>query len=532
MHINLNVTLNNLVYAENCNWHSLPLCLAGTRTDILSKILGWVDAYQASRSGEILLLTGLAGSGKSAIARNVAQSCSNNEILLSSFFFDREVVGRDNPKALISTIAYDLGKADTNVAHRLSAVLESRDGRRLVSKDASILQQFDEMLLMGCRDFSATRPFVIIIDALDEGHTNDLIQLLGSRINQLPRGFRFVVTSRPDHHIISGLSTKAHVQTEVIDMETKSNWTDLRKYVEYRAKLLVEQHKWLGEGWPGNALLDKFVEKAEGLFLWVSTIFDYLGTIVDPSKTFDTFVSESHTSSSGILAEEKMDNTYRQILESCNWKDPHFIEGYHRLMGTIMAVRTPLSAKALHSLHDDATQLPITTILNPLRCLLSGLGTENRPIRILHQSLRDFITGRARDLIDSQKYYLDIEEHSERLALLCLNVMNKQLLLRKTPDMMYLSNSDGHGKLQPGIPELDGGAISEELSYACKFWIDHLKMISVPSDGLTGALGTFLSEYSRSWMEIAAMQGSSGTLKNVWEWIGVRLHCWSPNLPF
>ena len=26
-HFNLNVTLNNLVYAENCDWHSLPLCL-------------------------------------------------------------------------------------------------------------------------------------------------------------------------------------------------------------------------------------------------------------------------------------------------------------------------------------------------------------------------------------------------------------------------------------------------------------------------------------------------------------------------
>ena len=185
-------------------------------------------------------------------------------------------------------------------------------------------------------------------------------------------------------------------------------------------------------------------------------------------------------------------------------------------MGTIMAARTPLSAKALHSLHDEATQIPITIILNPFRCLLSGLETENRPIRILHQSLRDFITVRARDYTDSQKYYLDIKEHSERLALLCLNIMNKRLL-RKTPGMMYLSNSNG-------IPELDGGAISEELSYACKFWIDHFAMIDVPSDGLARALGTFLSDYSISWMEIAAMQGSSGTLKNVWDWIDVSIY--------
>ena len=184
------------------------------------------------------------------------------------------------------------------------------------------------------------------------------------------------------------------MHTEVIDMEAKSNWTDLRKYAESRAKSLVAEHQWLGEGWPGNELLEKFVGKAEGLFLWVSTIFDYLGTIVNPSKMFDTFTSESGTLASGILAEGKMDNTYRWILESCNWNDPYFIEGYRRLMGAIMAARIPLSAKALHSLHDEATQLlvPITTILNPLRCLLSGLEAETRPIRILHQSLRDFIT--------------------------------------------------------------------------------------------------------------------------------------------
>ena len=236
---------------------------------------------------------------------------------------------------------------------------------------------------------------------------------------------------------------------------------------------------------------------------------------------FDTFTTESDTSTSGILAKDKMDDTYRRILESCNWDDPHFIEGYRSLMGTIMAARTPLSEEALHSLHDGAMQLSIdiTTILNPLRCLLSGLETENRPTGILHQSLRDFITVRARNRTDSQRYYLDIKEHSGRLALLCLNVMNKQLP-HKTPGMMYLSDLDG-------IPELDhyGGAISEELSYACKFWIDHLEMISVPSDGLAGALSTFLSEYSTSWMEIAAMQGLSGTLKNVWEWIDVSVWC-------
>ena len=515
--IDLNVTLNNLVYAENCDWHSLPLCLPETRMDILDKISGWINAYQASRSAEVLLLTGLAGSGKSAIARSIAQSCSDKNILLSSFFFDKGASGKDNPKALISTIVYDLGKADADVARRISAVIESGDGRRLVSKDASILWQFDKMLLKGCDGFSATRAFVIIIDALDEGYTDELMQLLGSKINQLPKGFRLLVTSRPDDRVSSVLSEKAHVQNEVIVLEAEANRTDLRKYVEHRFKLLVEQHKLLGEGPPRKELLDKLVEKAEGLFIWASTIFDYLGNVVDPLKMIDEFLSAN----SGISAEEKMDNTYRQILERCNWKDPDFIEGYRRFMGAIMAARTPLSAKALRSLHDGPTRVLITTILNPLRCLLSGLETESRPIRILHQSLRDFITVRACDLPDSQKYYLDVKEHSGRLALLCLSVMNKQLP-RKAPSMMYLSDLDEEE--QDGIPELDDGAISEELSYACKFWIDHLEMISVPSDDLTGALGIFLSEYSIYWTEIAAMQGSSGTLKNVWEWIDVRLY--------
>jgi len=515
------ISLRSLIYAENCDWRSLPSCLPGTRTDILSKILGWVHAYRDSPSAEVFLLTGLAGSGKSALARSIAQGCYDENILLSSFFFVKDVAHKNDPNALISTIAYDLGRADANFARDLSTILKSSDGRRLVSKGASVLWQFEEMLLKACHNLSANRPFTVVIDALDEVVSDQLLQLLGNKVNQLPREFRLIVTSRPDSNITHMLSKKAHIHTAEMDIEGETNWTDIRMYVRHRANLLVERYESLDEGWPGDELLDNFVDKAEGLFLWAATVFDYLGTVVDPSKTFVAFISESGTSTRKFSVEGKMDIIYGRILECCNWEDPDFVLEYDRMMGTIMAARIPLSARALHSIWGETAQVPIATILNPLRSLLDGVGTESRAIRILHQSLRDFITVRARNLPNSQKYYVSVEKHSDVLALHCLNVMNEQLPCNM-PGVRYLSSLDSD--LLDGIPELRNGTISEELSYACKFWMKHLEKIQNPSNNLTNSLNTFLSQYAIHWIEIAAMQGSSGTLKNVWQWIDVSLN--------
>ncbi|KAF8914432.1 hypothetical protein CPB84DRAFT_1626655, partial [Gymnopilus junonius] len=53
-------------------------------------------------------LFGLAGVGKSAILRTVAQVLSEQSLLLGSFSFFRSATGPNNPDNLVATLAYQL----------------------------------------------------------------------------------------------------------------------------------------------------------------------------------------------------------------------------------------------------------------------------------------------------------------------------------------------------------------------------------------------------------------------------------------
>ena len=61
-------------------------CLSNTRVDLLREIYSWADRES---SPSIFWLSGLAGTGKSTIARTVAAKCSEKGSLGASFFFSR-----------------------------------------------------------------------------------------------------------------------------------------------------------------------------------------------------------------------------------------------------------------------------------------------------------------------------------------------------------------------------------------------------------------------------------------------------------
>lgn len=184
-------------------------------------------------------------------------------------------------------------------------------------------------------------------------------------------------------------------------------------------------------------MLTDVVQKAEGLFQWVSVVFDYLGNLRDPMKQLQRFLP--NPAFSGASPERKLDLTYVQILENCNWDDPDFVDGYQLAMGAIIAAKSPLSTEALQHLHGDGLpeSMPIAVLLEPLASLLPGIEDAKRPVRILHQSLRDFITVRALDRPETRRLHLDNREHSARLAMLCLFRMNGLLPL-DIPALHYL----------------------------------------------------------------------------------------------
>jgi hypothetical protein len=227
---------------------------------------------------------------------------------------------------------------------------------------------------------------------------------------KLPDTFRLLVTSRPKREFDEILSQQDLVMRSSIDILSPANLDDVAVYVQLRLKDIGKLGK-LGETWPDQCLTDDFTRAAEGLFMWVSTVSNYIRTTIDPNE--ELWLLISHRSPQGLPVEEKMDKLYITILKTCNWWDNTFVQGYRLVMGMIMAAKSPLSMSALQSLHGDNLKWPVEKILQPLSSVLTGLTAMDHPVRILHQSFRDFVTVRAGLSSDREQFFLSIKTHNQ-----------------------------------------------------------------------------------------------------------------------
>jgi Mrp family chromosome partitioning ATPase len=76
-------------------------CLPNTRTALLDEITTWAN----NKNGKsIFWLSGMAGTGKSTIARTVAQSFASHGQLGASFFFKKGEGERGNASRFFTTI--------------------------------------------------------------------------------------------------------------------------------------------------------------------------------------------------------------------------------------------------------------------------------------------------------------------------------------------------------------------------------------------------------------------------------------------
>jgi len=501
-------TLDKLPYAAGASWSSKEACLPNTREALLENIWKWIYSADVKDTASIFCLTSVAGAGKSAIAHTVAQRCHIEGLLASSFFFNREVAGRNEPKMLLSTIARDLAGRSKGLCEQISLAIES--DRSLAT--ASISRQFEPLILAPCQRYLTDGPVVIVIDALDEGYNNELLEILRDDIPKLPGTFRIFLTFRAIEDVNMFLVQATHVRLQTIDIHEKTNLEDIAIYVMHELKNVAELRK-LGENWPDQHLADDFIRKAEGLFQWVATISRYLCRTTYPDNKLRSFLSDS--TPTGLPAEKKMDDLYAAILHACDWDDNDFVEGYGLVMGTILAAKTPLSMSALQSLHRTTPALHVAEVVPHLSSLLTGLTDNKRPVQILHLSLHDFLTIRAQLSQDHTQFCISEKEHSQRLALLCLTILNEDLK-QNMPGVGYLTGDS------PGIPKMTDSDISEELLYACRFWMDHIVEVEAPVPSLLiEALHSFLSTQLISWIEILTAKDKFQKLLEVRKWIQV-----------
>lgn len=504
-------TLGLLQYASGASWDSSQVCHAGTRVNILNEIMEFLRApADKILSLRIVLLTGVVGCGKTAIAHTVAKNCADNQcrMLGSSFFFSCEVDERRRPDKLFSTISRDI--CDRDSIFRASVCSAIEEERALAC--APMPRQFSELVLKPAKDASQrrTHPLTILIDALDEGFNEDLLRILEESAALVPAEFRFLITTRSEAPIILRLRKLRHIALKEINIRDNVNCEDVKIFVAHRLNDIARNHDI--ENWLDDNLITRFNRHAEGLFIWAATVCNHVNICPSPVEDLDDLLNDR-----GLLdpqATEKMNKLYAKILSKCPWSNRHFMERYELCLGVVIALKRPLSIPSIEKFLKDEDA---GTAFRPLSSLLIGALSRDQPVQIAHSTLRDYITCNRGGRYADARFAISEVDHSRRLALRCIVALNSELpRLHNSVASVFNEKRD-----VANIPILKDSDLAEHVWYACQHWIDHIQDVESPSDKLCESLAQFLDKCFLTWIAVGAARGKYIRIGKFYAWFKV-----------
>ncbi len=234
--------------------------------------------------------------------------------------------------------------------------------------------QFQKFLIKPLSDNIPLQPhIVLVLDALDEcGTVEDretLLNLLASEFCHLPPTFRTIITSRADSDIRQAFESEPHILAFELDLTSDIAFDDISSYFRHHMAGIRRKKKYLPIDWPGRDTIHDLARRAHGLFVWASTAYKFINGY-DPEARLDAVLRGSRTSA----AESALDTLYRTALQSVEkWDDAAFIDDFRAVVGTVLALRNPLSSAALDSLMGttNSRSSSINTIME-LGCVISS----------------------------------------------------------------------------------------------------------------------------------------------------------------
>ncbi|RXW12764.1 hypothetical protein EST38_g13090 [Candolleomyces aberdarensis] len=199
------VSLDKLKHVSGAAYDSQELakvnsCFEGTRVKLLAGIGRWMSniALEEQETRKpIYVLDGIAGIGKSTVAKTVAQHAAAINSLGASFFFSRDHADRQQAADFVHTIAYQLACYDASYGKAIATAIDDHPE----SLHKIMAQQFSVLVaepLSGMLKQRAT-PLVFVFDALDEcaqPDASDILSLIIGSISKLPN-VKVFLTTRP-----------------------------------------------------------------------------------------------------------------------------------------------------------------------------------------------------------------------------------------------------------------------------------------------------------------------------------------------
>lgn len=480
-------------------------CLVGTRIDALSEIMDWANGILAgSKSQRILLLTGLAGSGKSTIAHTIASRFDAIGRLGASFAFSRRDESRRIGQ-LFPHIARLLAGLGVAVRKALATVISHKEELLTVT---DLRVQFEQLLVGVLKGLTIVGPIVIVIDAIDEAsdgtyagseQLEELITVITDLASALPSNIRIIITSRPEDNILASIKDCPAVVHKDLNRYSASN--DIFLYAQDR--LLRRPRKQIAG--IDEACARHIAEKSQGLFYFAFLVCNEITNpkLTLPRKTYERIIgSGMNVQQTGLL-----DNLHMEVLKD-HFSDDSLAD-FISVMSFILALQEPVLLSTLRSLWKAAGRnLEILeSVLNRMRSLLDGVDDPTKTIQPSHTSFLDFVT----DPVRSKTFCIAttaVQKAQKDLVLACFRVMCDQLHF----NMCNLESSCLLNKEVADLVARINQCIFAECLYACCFWAAHLGHVGKAEGFLVdaafrNALQTFLTEKLLFWLEVLSILG-------------------------
>jgi hypothetical protein len=462
----------------------------------LDFIINWVNNPASERG---LVLFGQAGTGKSSIAHEIARIFDKMNRLASSFIFIRREQSERKAFHLFTTLARDLADRYPSFKISLGNVVKDNTALRVGTRDYNSL--FESLILEPFKDLHIVGPIVVVIDALDEsGDTTGRIGLhafLAKNLERLPRNFRVVITSRPEHAIVSALVEAQSTKIKYMDDTELVAETHRDILAFFRQKLPSNEFKHYVKALAVNA---------EGLFQWAAVASQL---ILDPPARLgyskEKCIKHILESSTNRHGQDLLDELYKEVLEGY-FKDREAQDLFRSVVGQLISSIEPLTIRSLiplrqHGSYDEDSDAAVTGILSRLGSLLSNVNSsdKNLPIVPLHTSFRDFLTNKDK----SGDFYVNVRDSHHELAHSCLNLLLDPLDGLKFNicklETSYLANDDVED-LHTRVDQ----HTTRALLYSCRFWGGHLKHTDFKTD-LFDKVESLFKEKFLFWLEALSL---------------------------
>ncbi|KAB5593574.1 Vegetative incompatibility protein HET-E-1 [Ceratobasidium theobromae] len=481
-------------------------CTENTRKNLLYELNTWSDKPEGEK---MFWMDGMAGTGKTTIACTLSESLYLRGQLAASFFCTQTSPECRDANRIIPTIAYQLARHSTPFMSALGQALEENPDMGSLNISA----QFQQMLkdpLSTVKD-KVPNNLVVVVDALDECEDKQVIgQILEAAFRfakDLP--IKFFITSRPEAAIREKMFSPENVSKSILhlhEIEASLVQEDIELYLREELKSMS----------PSRADVKQIATLANNSFIYAATAARY----IRPGRSS----TGPHRRLARVLAVDSesggefnhIDSLYSTVLNTALEELEPEVKGLTQLvLRAVVCAQEPIridTLAALCGLPDEGLAL---AALRPLRSVLHVSGHTN-VVLTLHTSFPDYIFTQHR----SGRFFCDKSAHSQLLARRCFEVMKGQLRFNICHLPSSLIPDDKVPNLKTRIKE----NISPSLSYACRYWTEHLEN-SPASGDLFRMLDEFLSQRLLFWMEVLNLKkciviGTQG-LAQVREWVRV-----------